>query len=165
MLDRRGDQHFAVGARHEHAGADVELDVPERAAAGDVGDRLARLAPLDHRPRSAPAPCGRAATRISLSRSMCSASAISSSASRRAVSLVLLELARGLGERAGDGFTPLRGPPAARLRPRRSARRSVSLSPGPSRIVVELVQRQVDAVVGHSALREIVGADPLGPVA
>src|SRR5438094_1248251 len=31
--------------------------------------------------------------------------------------------------------------------------------------LVELVEGQVDAVVGHPSLREIVGADPLGAVA
>jgi len=52
MLERGGDQRLAVGARDEDAWADVELDVPEGAAAGDVGHRLTRLAPLDHRPET-----------------------------------------------------------------------------------------------------------------
>src|ERR1700731_3115708 len=31
--------------------------------------------------------------------------------------------------------------------------------------MVELVERQVDTVIGHPALREVVGADPLGAIA
>ena len=48
MLKGGGDQHFAVRTWDKHAGTDVKLNVPKGAAAGDVGDRLAQLAPLDH---------------------------------------------------------------------------------------------------------------------
>jgi hypothetical protein len=44
MRQRRFDQAFAVRSRDEDAGADFELDRPEAAAAGDVGDRLAGFA-------------------------------------------------------------------------------------------------------------------------
>ena len=50
MLDRGGDQHLGIGTRDENAGTDVKVDVPEGAAAGDVGDRLALCAPIYHCP-------------------------------------------------------------------------------------------------------------------
>ena len=31
--------------------------------------------------------------------------------------------------------------------------------------LIELVQRQADAVIGHAVLREVVGADPLAAIA
>ena len=112
-----------IRARHEHSGTDMKVDVPEGAAAGDVGDRLALATPLDHLRRSASAPSRSGGESSSRSRSMCSASAISSSASRRGVSLVLLSWRVASSSARAIGFTPLRAPPAARLRPRRPAPR------------------------------------------
>src|SRR5438270_4813946 len=40
MLDRRSDENLRIGTRDQHSGTDVEVDVPESAAAGDVRDRL-----------------------------------------------------------------------------------------------------------------------------
>ena len=46
-LARLLDQRLGVGARHQHARVDGELEAPELLLADEVGDRLARLAPLD----------------------------------------------------------------------------------------------------------------------
>ena len=43
------DHRLGVGARHEHAGIDVQRQPPELVIAEQIGDRLAREAPLDQR--------------------------------------------------------------------------------------------------------------------
>ena len=47
MLDRGGDQRFAVGPRDQRARPDLQVDRPKGAMAGDIGDRLALGPPLD----------------------------------------------------------------------------------------------------------------------
>ena len=129
MLDRRGDQRFAVGPRHQHARADFQLDRPEGALAGDVGDRLALRAAArpSRESRRAPRPGGR---RGAAGRGRCPAhAAISSSASSRGVSLVWLSCSVARPSARGIAVTPPRGRPAARPRPRRSARRPARRGP------------------------------------
>ena len=85
MRDRGLDQRLAVGARDQRAGADREVDRPEAAGAGDVGDRLVREAAVDERGEGlgdGVAIAGRAGSRCASTPSAC---AISSSASRRGV--------------------------------------------------------------------------------
>src|SRR5579872_1150810 len=52
MLNRRSNQHLRIRPRHKHSGAYVKVDIPECAAASDIGNRLSPLAPLDHRPEA-----------------------------------------------------------------------------------------------------------------
>ena len=93
MVDRCLDQRLAVGARHERAGADLQIDRPEGAGAGDIGDRLVspggerRVARRSRGSGSSRWPRSRA------SRVMPSACAISSSASRRGVSETVAKVA------------------------------------------------------------------------
>ena len=47
MIDRGLDQRLAVGARDEYAGADLQVDRPEGAGAGEIGDRLVARAAVD----------------------------------------------------------------------------------------------------------------------
>ena len=49
MLDRGFDQRLAVGTRDEGARSDLQLDRPEGARAGDVGDGLVSQAALEER--------------------------------------------------------------------------------------------------------------------
>src|SRR3546814_4129716 len=49
MVDRRLDQRLAVGTGDEHARPDLQLDRPEGAAAGDIRNRLPRLAAAQER--------------------------------------------------------------------------------------------------------------------
>ena len=49
MVDRRLDERFAIGARDQYAGADRQIDRPERTATGDIRNRLLRHAPREQR--------------------------------------------------------------------------------------------------------------------
>ncbi len=49
MGDRGLDQRLRIGAGDQHVGRHVQVERPEFAAAGDVGDRLAGGAALDQR--------------------------------------------------------------------------------------------------------------------
>src|SRR5258708_34649787 len=52
MLDRRSNQNLRIGPRNEHSWADMEVDVPERAATGDVSHGLAPTSPFHHGPEA-----------------------------------------------------------------------------------------------------------------
>ena len=139
----------------------MELDVPERPAAGDVGD-CSRLAPFDHRQK-------RSGTLRSGGRENQFVAVDVQRLGHQQLSIEeggiagLFELTRRPASAREIAFTPLPGPPAARLRPRRSTRRPARLAQA-LEDGFELVERQIDAVIGHSALRKIVGADAFGPV-
>ena len=115
-VDRQLRDHLGLGPRHEHAGADAQLEMAERRDAGDVLQRLARRAPRDEgvEPRGDPASSGVAAHRGGLDapRGRCRARARRGARHRPAASgtpasrEALGGAAEGIGEReggAGDG--------------------------------------------------------------
>ena len=175
ILQRRGtvrhqpqrllDQGLGIGARHQHAGADFEIQAPEFLVAGDIGEGLARR-------RGAPPGAANAARlfrrrRVAVSvwsRLMPSAWANRSRASHAGI------VDAGSGQRP-RGF--VQGHCSSR---RFEFRQPVGLVLGHQRVddlaqfvagddARQIVERQVDAVVGDAALREIIGADALAAVA
>ena len=140
------DQRFRIGARDEDGGRDLEFEAPEFAAAEDVGDGLVFFAAGD---------------------------GVVEAIGRRGEENA--RFAHGLFDAGGGeagGCLPQRHAPtpssswARRLAWSSLTRASMILSSAmPCHHLVELVERQVDAVVGAAALGEVVGADALGAVA
>ena len=138
MLDGRSDQRLAVGARHQRARADFQVDRPEGAMAGDIGDRLAR----PRRSTKSKKRCRRLARRDcrgSAGRGRCRAhAAISSSASSRGVSLVVRSCCGGAAQRPRDGGHASSRPASRSASSSATSASTSSPSPGPSRIASSL---------------------------
>ena len=173
MRDRRLDQRLAVGPRDQRAGADRKTDRPEIARAGDVGDRFVRQAALDQRGEAA----GHGIVEVPEQQ------LLAGDAERVRHQQFGVEAGRTVDRAASTARSCRRSRgAAATLRPCRSAgcqpssvaSRSASSSAisaptsssiSPFENFGQAVQRQVDAVIGHAPLREIVGPDPLRTIA
>ena len=165
---RPGDQH---GGRH------FEVAVPELLDAADVGHRFAARAALDQRGerRLEVRPVGTPAARSNISArlqpSTCRARrCVSSTASvgrcrRRSAGLARREAFAKCHDCVRLGSTPALRPHAVSRPCSTCVSASISSSRLPSSTALQLVRREVDAVIGHAALREVIGANLLGAIA
>ena len=158
------DDELGLRPRNQDVGRDAKRPAVELALAGEVGDRLARGAPRDQRRDGAPrSPAGAFARRDS--RASAPSPAEVPAREQRGVAAALA-LVRGRPRRAAGSpsATPTRSTASAcRLRARVELVDESSRSP--SSASVELVHREVDAVVGDAVFLEVVGADLLGALA
>ena len=156
------DQPLGFGARNQRAAVGAERQVAEPGPSGDIGQRLAGGAPAGWPRRTRWWPLARRAQTVR--RSPCPTG----------------DLAGDLGpdperlaarHRHARGLERARRPSAISVPPRHRAQTascscrlamrsaSISSSRSPSMTSAQVVHGQVDPVVGHPALGEVVGAD------
>ena len=173
---RRLDHGFGLRPRHQRGFVEPQRQAPEFLDAEDARDRLAAEPPRGKRSQLRALVLAEAARSLSIvERGVVEAERVADEQAR-------VELGR-IQARPGERRRPARGAPARRSCPARAAtasgafgRQQLGLVLGDQRVddlvqrlalhhLGQIVERQVDAVVGDAALREIVGADALGAVA